>query len=182
MASHIPLALSLLGSFAGYPLSSGTQTTASIPLAYSVAPSASPQVPGNAPAVPSAPIHTSGPIPSTNPNAPHNSNSTLGTSPPTTNSAASALCEVSTWTLHRFLVYESNIYNPRFVKCVPNTLMEPKYIRSAAKHVRARDLVLMGVGRTLLLVLLLLPLLGIAMYVEHFSFWFMPWWQSKCSQ
>jgi hypothetical protein len=41
--------------------------------------------------------------------------------------------------------------------------MEPKYIRSAAKHVRTRDLVLTGVGRTLLV--LLLPLLGIAIFV-----------------
>ena len=95
MTSHIPLALSLLGSLAGYPLSSGTQKTAFNPPPSVTPPSAPPQVPWNAPAVPSAPVHTSGPIPSTNPNASHNINGTLGTSPPTTNSTANGLCDVS---------------------------------------------------------------------------------------
>jgi len=45
--------------------------------------------------------------------------------------------------------------------------MEPRYIRSAAKHVRTRDLAAMEAARTHLLVLRLLVLLGIAMYVEH---------------
>ncbi|KAF8808619.1 ADP-ribosylation [Phlegmacium glaucopus] len=88
MASHIPLALSLLGSIAGYPLSSGTQRTAPNP-PPSVAPSTAPQAPWNAPAVASVPVHTPAPIPSTNAN---NTNGTLGTSPPTSNSVA--LCDV----------------------------------------------------------------------------------------
>jgi hypothetical protein len=54
---------------------------------------------------------------------------------------------------------------PRFVKCVQNTLMEPRHIRSAAKHARTRGLALMGAARTLLLVQPLL--LEIAMYVER---------------
>lgn len=168
MTSHIPLALSLLGSLAGYPLSSGTQKTASIP-PPSVAPSTPPQAPWNASAVPSAPVHTSGPIPSTNPNAPHNINSTLGTTPPTTSSVASALCDVST--LQSSSIYdsicESNLQQPRFAKCVLSTLMEPRHILSAAKHVRTKGLALVGAVLTLLLVLLSL-LLGIAMYIEPF--------------
>ena len=49
--------------------------------------------------------------------------------------------------------------------------MEPRYIHSAAKHVRARDL--MGTGQTLLLAQL--AALGIVMYVEcivHDEFYF----------
>ena len=104
MTSHIPLALSLLGSFAGYPLSSGTQKTASNP-PPNVAPSVPPQAPWNAPAAPSPPIHTSGPIPSTNPNAPHNINGTPGTTPPTTNPAASTLCDVSHSSIYECFYY-----------------------------------------------------------------------------
>ena len=105
MASHIPLALSLLGSFAGYPLSSGTQKTASNPPPTVAPPAPPPQAPWNAPAaVPSPPVLTSGPIPSTNPNAPHNNlNGTLGTTPPNTNPAASTLCDVSSD--HRYKMF-----------------------------------------------------------------------------
>lgn len=169
MASHIPLALSLLGSFAGYPLSSGTQKTASNP-PPTVAPPAPPQAPWNASAVvPSPPIHSSGPIPSTNPNAPHNTSSTPGSTPPTTNPAASTLCDVSAYNSHRrsMMFINSNSSLPRFVKYVPNTLMEPRLIRFVAKHARTRELALiMGAARTLLLAQTLL--LGIVMFVENF--------------
>lgn len=57
----------------------------------------------------------------------------------------------------------SNSSHLRFVKYVPNALMDPKYIHSAAKHARKRGLALVGAAQTLL-VQPLLP--GIAMYVE----------------
>ena len=99
MTSHIPLALSLLGTFAShYPLTSLNSNTASKPPPPpSVAPSA-PQTASNS-STSSTPGNASGPIPTTNPsglpqNPSNNSNNTPGTSPPTSNPLA--LCEVST--------------------------------------------------------------------------------------
>ena len=54
----------------------------------------------------------------------------------------------------------------RSVKYDPNTLMEPRRIRSVVRPARTRGLALLGAARTLLLVHPLL--LGIAMYVESF--------------
>lgn len=105
MASSIPLALSLLGSITGYPLSSGTQKVAPNP-PPSIVPSAPVQPPWNPPAVPSAPVQTSGPVPS----APHNTNGTVGTSPPTSNSPANTLCDVS----DHPSIHDARNYEPHF--------------------------------------------------------------------
>ncbi|KAF8972248.1 hypothetical protein BDZ97DRAFT_1901353 [Flammula alnicola] len=92
MTSHIPLALSILGTLAShYPLGSLTQKAAPPP-PPSVAPSGPAQSTTSGTAA-SAPVQVSAPQPSTNPNgATSSTNSTLGTSPPTTNPVA--LCEV----------------------------------------------------------------------------------------
>ncbi len=87
MTSHIPLALSILGTIANaYPLTSMTQKSGPPP-----PPPPPAQPPSVAPSAATAPVNVPGPQPSSNSNSSSNAN-TLGTSPPSTTSVA--LCEV----------------------------------------------------------------------------------------
>ncbi|PPQ92599.1 hypothetical protein CVT25_007291 [Psilocybe cyanescens] len=144
MASHIPLALSLLGTLAShYPLGSMTQKAAPPP-PPSVAPSAPTQ---SAPVLPTAPpITTPGPNPSGNANGTTGAtaNSNAGSSPPVINPVA--LCEACRLHLD-------------FATIDLSTQMEQKCTISAAKHapevqadLKRKPQVAEGGGETRLLV------------------------------
>ena len=90
MTSHIPLALSILGTLANaYPLSSATQKSAPPPPPPSIAP----QAPQNNPSTVAAPVNVPSAQPSSTANGSSNTTTTLGASPPSIKPVA--LCDVS---------------------------------------------------------------------------------------
>ena len=137
MTSHIPLALSLLGTLAShYPLTSLNSNTTSKPPPPpppSVAPSAPAKTPSN-PSTNSTAGNVSGPIPTTNPSGlPPNPSNTPGTIPPTTNPIA--LCEVSVLSS---IQENRNHTLCRFVKSAQSISTGPRHIHTAARPVQIR--------------------------------------------